>query len=451
MSARGLHLFRRRRPQRRRALTALRRAGRIVAAGCLAVSLVACSGAGSSSPSRETGESPLDASSGPSTPTHPGGGIGAGGDADIASSEDSGGAGGPASDAGSPDDAGSDAGGAHDGSAIEGGAQDAGGGAGALPYMIGIKTNGVPTGPAKVESWLGRPMDLAGTTITTTSYIGSGTPYTTASGAHPLLECSFPLLSIFGESNDLSDMSQAAGGSYDATYEAMAEALASWANPLLSVRIGWELNGNWYKWSNGVGTNATYANFVSAFKRAAALVKKHNPHVLIQWNLAWGQPDPTPYWPGAYDASTNPGGVDVVSMDFYQANISQYNNGGMQSAWSLAQSGVTIDLDWMVAFAKKYGVKIALSEYGAGSPSSNGEGSGAGLDDGTWTAASIAWMNAQPPGFFLWTAWSDDAPADDIVTAQANPKEQAAWSTAWKGTHFAGCPSGCWWTGTAPP
>ncbi len=138
-------------------------------------------------------------------------------------------------------------------------------------------------------------------------------------------------------------------------------------------------------------------------------------------------------------------------MDFYQANISQYNNGGMQSAWSLAQSGVSIDLDWMVAFAKKYGVKIALSEYGAGSPSSNGEGSGAGLDDGTWTAASIAWMNAQPPGFFLWTAWSDDAPADDIVTAQANPKEQAAWSAAWNGTHFAGCPSGCWWTGTAPP
>ncbi len=185
--------------------------------------------------------------------------------------EDAGGAGGPGSDAGSPDDAGTDA--AAQG-AIEGGAQDAGGGAGALPYMIGIKTNGVPTGPATVESWLGRPTDLAGTTITTTSYIGSGTPYTTASGAHPLLECSFPLLSIFGESNGLSDMAKAASGAYDATYEAMAEALASWANPLLSVRIGWELNGNWYKWSNGVGTNATYANFVSAFKRAAALVKK---------------------------------------------------------------------------------------------------------------------------------------------------------------------------------
>ena len=148
----------------------------------------------------------------------------------------------------------------------------------------------------------------------------------------------------------------------------MAEALASWANPLLSVRIGWELNGNWYKWSNGVGTNATYGNFVSAFKRAAGLVRKHNPHVLVQWNLAWGQPDPTPYWPGAYDATSNPGGVDVVSMDFYQANISQYNNGGKQSSWALAQSGVTIDLDWMVAFAQQHGVKIRAQRVRRGKP-----------------------------------------------------------------------------------
>ena len=170
---------------------------------------------------------------------------------------------------------------------------------GALPYMVGIKTNGDPTGPAAVEGWLGRPLDVAGTTITTVSYIGSGKPYTTKSGAYPLLEVSFPLLTIFGEANDLTDMAEAASGAYDNTYTQMAEALAAWKNPLLSVRIGWEFNGNWYKWSNGVGTNATYANYVAAFKRAAAIVRAKNPDVLVQWCIAWGQPDPTPYWPGA--------------------------------------------------------------------------------------------------------------------------------------------------------
>jgi hypothetical protein len=324
-----------------------------------------------------------------------------------------------------------------------------------LPYMVGIKTNGVPTGPAQVEAWLGRPLDVAGTTITTTAYIGSGTPYTTASGAYPLLEVSFPLLSIFGESNALDDMAKAAAGDYDATYTQMAAALAGWKNPLLSVRIGWEFNGNWYAWSNGVGTNATYANYVAAFKRAAAIVRTANPHVLIQWCIAWGQPDPTPYWPGAYDAATNLGGVDVVSMDFYQANISQYNDMGQTSTWAMAQSGADggaqgsgpIVLDWMVTFAQENKVKIALSEYGAGDSKSGGIGSGPGLDDGTWTAASIAWMNGLPPGLLLWTDWSDDEPADDVVTSGANPAEQAAWLAAWKGTRY----DASWWTGPAPP
>jgi hypothetical protein len=408
--------------------------------GCLAASVVACSSASSTPSGGDAGTAHFDASSSVTPESGD-----RGGDDSGASTDATGAAPGESrpTEGGAPLDSGLNGG----EPPLDSGSSEAAAMTGALGYMVGIKTNSVPTGPAKLEGWLGRPMDLAGTTITTMSYIGSGTPYTTASGAHPLLECSFPLLSIFGESNGLSDMAQAASGAYDATYEAMAQALAAWPNPLLSVRIGWELNGNWYKWSNGVGTNATYANFVSAFKRAAVLVRKHNPHALIQWNLAWGQPDPTPYWPGAYDATKNPGGVDVVSMDFYQANISKYNNGGNQSAWSLAQSGTTIDLDWMVTFAQSKGVKIALSEYGAGSPSSGGEGSGAGLDDGAWTAASIAWMNAQLPGFFLWTAWSDDAPADDIVTPGANKAEQAAWSAAWSGTHFAGT----WWTGTPPP
>jgi hypothetical protein len=328
------------------------------------------------------------------------------------------------------------------GTANDAGLDGSDAGAGGLPYMVGIKTNSHPTGPATVQGWLGRPLDIAGTTITTTSYIGGNSEYKNATGSPvPLLEVSFPLLSIFGESNDLDDLAEAASGDYDSTYDAMAMALAAWPNTLISARVGWEFNGNWYAWSNGVGTNATYANYVSAFQHAAKAIRKYNPNALVQWCVAWGQPDPTPYWPGAYDASTNPGGVDVISMDFYQANISQYNNGGQQSTWAMAQSSGTINLDWMVSYAQSKGVKIALSEYGAGSPSSGGEGSGPGLDDGAWTAASIAWINAQTPGFFLWTLWSDDAPADDIVTAGANPDEQAAWKTAWKGTHFGGA----WW------
>jgi hypothetical protein len=327
-----------------------------------------------------------------------------------------------------------------------------------LGYMVGVKCGLTTICPGKVEAWLGRPVDVAGATINTNAWIASGA-FTQTSGGNPLLEVSFPLLSIFGENNGLDDMAKAASGAYDDTYTAMAKALASSPNPLLSVRIGWEFNGNWYAWSNGVGTNATYANYVAAFKRAAAIVKKYNPNALVQWCIAWGQPasgSPSTwestvmeYWPGKYDASTNPGGVDVVSMDFYQANISMYYNGGKPSTWAMAESDTsftTINLDWMVTFAQQQGVKVALSEYAAGSPKSGGAGTGAGLDDGTWTAASIAWMNGLPSGLFLWANWSDDAPADDIETAGANPAEQAAWKTAWSNTRF----TGTWWKGPAP-
>jgi hypothetical protein len=354
--------------------------------------------------------------------------------------------GGAASDASfSSDGAAATDGAASDSSALE----DSGDAAGALGYMIGVKTNGDRTGPATVQGWLGRPLDVAGTTITTTSYLGaSNSPYADEDGGVPLLEVSFPLLSIYNETPSYTDMAEAAAGTYDSTYEAMSERLATFPNPLLSARIGWELNGNWYAWSNGVGTNATYANYVSAFQHAAKMLRAHNPHVLIQWCIAWGQPDPTPYWPGAYDATTNPGGVDVVSMDFYQADISHYDNGGHTSTWAMVQSGVTIDLDWMVAFAQQKGVKVALSEYGAGGPTSGGIGTtDGGLDDGAWTAASIAWMNGLPRGLFLWANWSDDAPADNIVTPGVNPAEQAAWKAAWAGTHYAGT----WWSGAAPP
>ncbi len=59
-----------------------------------------------------------------------------------------------------------------------------------------------------------------------------------------------------------------------------------------------------------------------------------------------------------------------------------------------------IDLDWTASFAQGKGVKMALSEYAAGAPASGGEGSGAGLDDGAWTAAAIANRRVAPRGSF---------------------------------------------------
>lgn len=155
------------------------------------------------------------------------------------------------------------------------------------------------------------------------------------------------------------------------------------------------------------------------------------------------------YWPGKYDVVSNPGGVDVVSMDIYQANVSYWYNHGNPATWEQVQSDTsltTIDLDWVTAFATREGLKVALSEYGAGAPESKGANSGHGLDDGVFTAGAIAWINSLPPALFLWSSWSDNDPADDIVTPGANPAEQQAWITAWRNTQF----TGAWWNTSTP-
>lgn len=112
-----------------------------------------------------------------------------------------------------------------------------------LSYMVGVKCGLDTECPRKVQSWLGRPVDVAGGTITTQPWIARSEFVET--GHRPLFQAAFPLLSIFNDGN-LDDMAAAAAGDYDGTYEAMAKALAAWPNPLLSVRIGWEFNGDWY-------------------------------------------------------------------------------------------------------------------------------------------------------------------------------------------------------------
>jgi hypothetical protein len=309
---------------------------------------------------------------------------------------------------------------------------------GPLPYMLGYVVGGNADAAATVASWLGRPLDVVGNSIDTNAYIF--VPPGTDGGRPPLLEANFPMLSIFAEKIQLDDMGMAADGGYDVYYASMARSLAASADPLLAVRIGAQCNSTRYPWSNGHGLNATYANYVAAFQRIAMIIRMYNPGVLVEWCVTWGGADPTPYWPGTFDSEKNPGGADVVSMVLYEADV-------QSDAWANAQEGGTVNLDWMADYAQRNGLKMALAEYAAGTPNSNGIGSGTQLDDGAWTTAAIGWMNAQPAGVFLWESWSGYPEADDLVTPGANPQEQAAWKAAWSGTSFGGT----WWDGAAPP
>jgi len=216
------------------------------------------------------------------------------------------------------------------------------------------------------------------------------------------------------------DMAKAASGGYDNYYHSMASALAKAPAKTLSVRFGWEMNGNWYPWSAGGpgGINNNHANYIATFQRMAGIFRQTIPGVQIEfctafaWNPTYSNASGTPedYWPGKEY-------VDIVSMDFYQSN-----NGG---EFAKSQSQGTYNLDWLVKFAKQNGVKVGLSEWGAAN------------DDASFITDAANWMNSLGD-LFVYHMYSSYAPADQVVNPGQNPNEQAAWIKAWNNTYYAG-------------
>jgi hypothetical protein len=329
--------------------------------------------------------------------------------------------------------------------------------------MIGYKSSG-SQGHIGVEQWLGKPLQIVGATITTNAFLDQSDKggFKDPNGnTSYVLDVSFPMLSVFGENNGLTDMNVAAAGGYDTFYQNMVNVLAASPNPVAVVNIGWEVNGNWYLWSPNYyagGSNASVANYIATFKRIAKMVKKAMPHARVAVCYSWGVYvgndgyDITKLFPGAYDAVNNPGGCDLLSLDFYQANITHYNNNDVRSTWAMARSGtgltsgVTLTIDYMVAFARQQGLKVAFREYAAGDASDTSYGNtSSGSNDGAWTQGSLTYYDSIAD-ILLYHIWSDDPPADVFTIPGVNAAEQAVWKTWYTNSKY----TGTWWGGTPP-
>jgi hypothetical protein len=156
---------------------------------------------------------------------------------------------------------------------------------GSLTYMIGYGGGAMSDSQvAAAEVFTGRPMDIGSDGITVDGF--QFPAYTSSNGRKLGKIIMFEMLSASYDSNkSLNDMNQAASGAYDATYAQMAQAMANSVEPIVSCRIGWEMNGDWYPWSayNGNAANATPANYIATFQRIARIVRQYNPDTLIEW------------------------------------------------------------------------------------------------------------------------------------------------------------------------
>ena len=188
-------------------------------------------------------------------------------------------------------------------------------------------------------------------------------------------------------------LAKVASGAYDSIYTGIINNYKNQGFSTLDVRIGWEMNGNWYPW--GVSNAVEAQGYVAAFRHVADLVHSISGiQVDTVWNplsSSWFRYNTESTYPGdhyvdiiganiysgaypltLYDWST--GKYDSSFQQWYSnpANLLHYwdypdadaaHPTGKGSGWGLVEA---------MNFAKLHNKPFALPETGAGDPAGTG-------------------------------------------------------------------------------
>ena len=206
-----------------------------------------------------------------------------------------------------------------------------------------------------------------------------------------------------------------ANGDYDAQFVALGKILVANKQPNAVLRVGWEFNGNWYRWSAANDP----ANFVTYFRRiVAALRSVPGQNFRIAWNPTIGQQAiaPDQVWPGT-DV------VDYVGVDVYNQSWSA-GDADPTSRWNYVLNQ-PYGLAWLKTFAAKMGKHIVIPEWGTGT---RPDGHGAG-DDPLFVSNMTAWMTKNNVTYHgYWDYDASDYNAE--ISNGAQPKAASAYQAS---------------------
>lgn len=182
-------------------------------------------------------------------------------------------------------------------------------------------------------------------------------------------------------------LAQGAMGAYDTYWTQLAKALdaAGYADGQV-LRIGWEMNGNWFPWTIAKGCETVYAEY---WRRIVAAMRAVNPGFLFDWCPNAGSS------PGCNPVNAYPGDdyVDYIGID-------TYDGGNWQTALTRPYG-----LSWVATFAKEHGKPLAVDEWGVKN------GSEGGGDDPSYIENMHAWFAANN---VVWQSYFDhDEPGQD--------------------------------------
>ena len=258
-------------------------------------------------------------------------------------------------------------------------------------------------------TWLGKPVMYRVTFADAASWDSIASPSALSTGTKPWLASNpsryevvtIPLMPdpphTDAKTNaniaaDDATLAAIAAGTYDPYFRELAQNLATrtGAPQRIIVRLGWELNGNWYTW-NALHAPASYA---AAYRHVVHTMRSICNVLRFEWNLArTGSPTATGKpleWDKAYPGDDV---VDIVSMDVYD----EHNTG-----WSDVMGGA-YGFAAFRQFARKHGKSEAYTEW---SVSTHTHGHG---DDTAFVQGMHDWIAAGGANVLYHGYWNTSA------------------------------------------
>lgn len=215
------------------------------------------------------------------------------------------------------------------------------------------------------EAWRGRPVhrvldfladDDWGKIAAPTWWVNtwSASPYRTR------LIYSVPLLPRTG-----GTLAQGARGDFNAHFRKLAQLLVAKGQGGVTLRLGWEFNGNWYRWNVGVPNGpANYA----AYWRQIVTTMRAVPGAAFKFDWCTNNGS-VPYELNPENAYPGDAYVDYIAQDVYDQAWPATGNAATR--WKQIRTK-RYGLDWLVAFAAKHGKRVAVPEWGLGYDANGG-------------------------------------------------------------------------------
>jgi hypothetical protein len=199
--------------------------------------------------------------------------------------------------------------------------------------------------------------------------------------AHPVF--SVPLFPLVGGAS----FPAAAAGTYDGHFKSLARSLVAGGLGHIVLRIGWEFNGSWYRWS--VTNRRQAALYAEAWRSIVTAIRSvKGAHFTFVWN-------PDRQLSGMSPARAYPGNkyVDYVGMDAY--DISPKPQTDKQRWHSIVHHGY--GLDWQKRFANRHHKRLAFPEWGLFNRAFDPEHSGG--DDPMYVRNMYEWFGHHNTAF----------------------------------------------------